>query len=676
MGQSNEKCPPGGGVIRLVDMTSTNYIKCAAVFGACTENFIDNANKRSKLNSGSLRRLFFPFWPVIPATLIFHHKPVKNKISTNYGIFRRIIADQNTANIFFAVLIGLLGGFGAVGFRYLIWIFQELLYGSHEDVLESIRALAWHWRIIIPAGSGLLVGAIVWFLAREAKGHGVPEVMEAVSFKGGVIRKRIVAIKAFVSALCIASGGSAGREGPIVHIGSAIGSAVGQIGNVGRHRMRTFVACGASAGIAATFNAPIAGAFFSMEIILGNLTFISFGPVIVSSLSATIISRMFFGDIPSFNLMAFLKHEDYTAVHLIDYPSALALGVIAGLAGLVFVKILYKSEDIFDLIPVPLYIKAAFGGAVIGAIGLLYPEILGVGYESIDAILKHPAGMTLGFFAMLLVFKILGTSLTLGSGGSGGIFAPSLFMGAMLGAVWGLLLENFTTMHVSIPFCAMIGMGAFVSATTHAAITSILIIFEMTADYRIILPLMLACIISTLIAKLLMRDSIYTMKLSRRGVDYFRSDEELLMGQITVNGHYRKTKKTIPETMLFGDVTKFLVKNKLDSIPVVKTSGEFVGFIYASHIREYLFMEDVEHLYIAGELADVDVPRVYKSDNFLQVMDKLIEFEVEELPVFESEESKKHIGAISRRDIYKIYKQELMKSSIEQHKKDRESRRL
>ncbi len=579
------------------------------------------------------------------------------------GLFRRIAFDRNTVNIGLALVIGLLAGFGAVGFRHLIWLFQELFYGTHTSTLDAVCCMAWWWRLVIPAGGGLVVGLLVWFLAREAKGHGVPEVMEAVAFQGGVIRKRIVAIKALASAICIASGGSAGREGPIVHIGSAIGSAFGQITKVGRKRMKTLVACGASAGIAATFNAPIAGAFFALEVILGNFAFASFGPVILSSVVATAVSREFFGKSPAFNIPVF------ASVSIMDYPFALVLGIIAGFAGLLFVITLYKSEDIFELVRIPLYIKAAVGGLLIGLVGLEFPYILGVGYETIGGILDpaamagvtNPLGMGLLFMLLLFAFKLLGTSLTLGSGGSGGIFAPSLFMGAMLGAVFAMAIRQVTGLEVSIPLYAMLGMGALTSASTHASITSILIIFEMTGDYKIILPLMAACIASTFIAKAVMRDSIYTMKLSRRGVGIHGLAEELVMARLVVKEHLNPEFKILPESMLLRDVLKLMTADPHDCYPVIHESGEMMGVLYFQDVKKFIFEEGAGDVIIAGDLCEEDVPLVFTTDNFRTAMNKLVKHDVQELPVVDSDEPKKPLGVISRRDILYEYSNELMK---------------
>jgi len=324
-----------------------------------------------------------------------------------------------------AVIVGLAGGFGAIGFRYLIEFFQSISYGSVGNLIDAVQLIPWYFRIGIPAAGGLLVGPLVYFFAREAKGHGVPEVMEAVALRSGIIRKRVVFIKSLASAICIGTGGSVGREGPIVQIGSAIGSTIGQELKVSADRIRTLVGCGAAAGIAATFNAPIAGLMFALEIVLGDFGLATFSPIVISSVAATAVSRYFLGDAPAFIVPA------YELISAWELPLYVILGLFCALVGVTFTKVLYRLEDMFDGLKFPEYLKAVLGGLILGAMALVFPHLLGVGYEAIDLALIQELSWWLMF--LLVLCKILATSITIGSGGSGGIFAPSLFMGAMAG---------------------------------------------------------------------------------------------------------------------------------------------------------------------------------------------------------------------------------------------------
>ena len=318
-----------------------------------------------------------------------------------------------------------------------------------------VPTLKW-WHVLLgPAIGGAFVGPLVYFLAREAKGHGVPEVMNAVAMEGGIIRKRVVVIKTLASAMCIGSGGSVGREGPIVQIGSAIGSSLGQILRVTDDEMRILVGCGAAAGIAATFNAPIAGAIFALEIVLADFALTTFTPIILSSVMATVVSRSFLGNAPAFQI------PHYQLESPVELGFYVVLGLVAGCVAVAFTTILYKSEDKWDALRIPEYLKATIGGLMIGALGLYFPQLLGVGYEAIDTALQNRE-----LWLMLLLLgplKIIATSITIGSGGSGGIFAPSLFMGAMAGGAFGCgihaLFPGFTAQPGAY---ALVGMGAVV----------------------------------------------------------------------------------------------------------------------------------------------------------------------------------------------------------------------
>ena len=271
---------------------------------------------------------------------------------------------EHSYMVLVAIAIGLLGGLGAVGFRECIRLFQTVAWQTDNVTLEYLRNLPTWWKVLTPAVGGLIVGLIIVRFAAEAKGHGVPEVMEAVALRGGRIRPRVVVAKLLASGVCIASGGSVGREGPIVQIGSAIGSSVGQWLGVGERRLRTLVGCGAAAGIAATFNAPVAGALFAVEIILGDFGVTQFSPIVISSVTATVVSRHFLGDFPAFEVPAYSLESPF---ELFAYG---ALGIIAGLVALVFVRALYGAEDLFDALRLPAVIKPAIGGALIGLIAI------------------------------------------------------------------------------------------------------------------------------------------------------------------------------------------------------------------------------------------------------------------------------------------------------------------
>ena len=370
------------------------------------------------------------------------------------------------------------------------------------------------WFVLFaPVIGGLVYGPLVARFAPEARGHGVPEVMLAVNRDGGRIRPRVPLVRSLASAICIGSGGSVGPEGPIVHIGSALGSLIGQLRRLPESQLRLLVACGAAGGISATFNAPIAGVFFSLELILRKFQARSFGLVVLSSVTADAIGRAAFGNHPFLSLPAFTLSSP---LELVLYAG---LGVLAAGVGLAFIRVLYAGEDLADrLWHGPDWLRPATGGILLGLLLLAVPQMYGIGYPVLQrAVAGHYVILVL---LALLAAKVLATSLTMWIGGSGGVFAPSLFMGAMLGSAYGAAAHHFMP-HLAAAAGAygLVGMGAVFAATARAPITAVIIIFELTGNYQIILPLMLAAVVTTALCNALTRDTIYTLKLRRRGID-------------------------------------------------------------------------------------------------------------------------------------------------------------
>lgn len=435
-----------------------------------------------------------------------------------------------------AVGVGIAAGAGAIAFRYLILGLTEVFSGHRDYSGVAVHAGNPHvpvlgmWFVVLaPVLGGLLYGPLVARLAPEARGHGVPEVMLAVAEHGGRIRPQVPLVKALASALCIGSGGSVGREGPIVQIGSALGSLIGGIARVTEERLRLLVACGAAGGISATFNAPIAGVFFALEIILGDFEAQAFGAVVLSSVTAAAIARAAFGSSSFLHLPAFALTSPF---ELVLYA---VLGALAGLVGVLFIRALYGSEDLADRVwRGPEWARPAAGGALLGLLLLAVPQMYGVGYP----VLSHAVagGYVLGFVIVLLAAKIVATSLTIAIGGSGGVFAPSLFTGAMLGSAFG------QTLHLVAPELAtptgayaLAGMGAVFAGCARAPITAVIILFELTGEYTIILPLMVAVVAATTVSRRLSRDTIYTLKLRRRGFTVDRPRVVSVMRSVPVS---------------------------------------------------------------------------------------------------------------------------------------------
>jgi len=558
--------------------------------------------------------------------------------------------------VLISIIIGLLGGLGAVAFRALIRTGEELFWRSGEPSLEMLRALPAGWKVLAPAVGGLIVGLIIYFFAREAKGHGVPEVMEAVVLRGGRIRPRVVAAKMLASGVCIASGGSVGREGPIVQIGSAIGSTVGQWLGIGERRLRTLVGCGAAAGIAGTFNAPVAGALFAVEVILGDFAVTQFSPIVISSVAATVVSRHFLGDFPAFEVPAYSLASPW---ELLVYA---LLGVLAGFVALLFIKILYGAEDFFDAMKFPEYLKPVLGGVSIGLMALWYPEIYGVGYEAINEALQ--GNLLLNALLFLVVAKIIAVSLTIGSGGSGGIFAPSLFLGAMLGGAVGTLAHSLWPASTGGPGAyALVGMGAVVGATTHAPITAILIIFELTNDYKIILPLMITCIVATLLATQLRHGSIYTLKLLRRGIDIHGGQTVNVLKSLKVEDVMRDHYLMIGRAEPVMTVVSRFIDQPGDSVFVVDDGCRLAGVITIDEVRPIMAdLAELGSLIIAGDMMrEEGFPIFRNSDTLDEAMRRFGSFH-HSCPVLSEEECV--VGTLWPSDVIERYNAEVLKREM------------
>ena len=436
-----------------------------------------------------------------------------------------------------ALVAGLGAGFGALGFRYLIYGFTWLATGQTQfgqGGHVGSAHLPWlgiGFFVAIPVIGGLLYGPLIYRFAREARGHGVPEVMIAVAENGGRIRPQVSVVKAFASALCIAVGGSVGREGPIVQIGSALASSLGQRVRLPENRLRILVACGAAGGISATFNAPITGVFFGVELILREFSIEAIFTVMLSSMVADVVSQLFLGNAPFFTQLP----ADIGLHHVYNYLLVAVLAVIAALVGIGFKNVLYKIEDLCDKLwgNRPEWARPAVGGIVLGLLLLALPQLYGVGYP---VMYQAVAGnYTLWFLLILVLGKMVATSLTIGIGGSGGVFAPSLFIGATSGMAFGEIVDHvFGTGAGQPALYAIVGMGAVFASAARAPLTALASVVEMTGDFTLTLPVMLAVAISTMTSRAVSYGTIYTTKLLRRGTDIDKVTPAHTFDELTV----------------------------------------------------------------------------------------------------------------------------------------------
>lgn len=573
-----------------------------------------------------------------------------------------------------ALVVGLLTGLGSIAFHYLI---KGVEWVGYIWVPRLTAGWGKAYILIVPAVGGLIGGPLIYFFAREAKGHGVPEVMESVAIRGGRIRPMVALIKSLASSLAIGSGGSVGREGPMVQIGSALGSSIGQALRLSDNRVRNLVGCGAAAGIAATFNAPIAGVIFALEVILGEFSVRYFSSVVISSVVASVMAQMVFGDAPAFSIP--VQYHINSVWEFAFYPF---LGILAALFGVAFVRSLYWSEDVFARWKsVPEWIQPAIGGVMLGLIALAYPLITGVTWERMPQIFNVgydvmegalASKLAVGTVLALMVLKLIATNLTLGSGASGGIFAPSLFMGAMLGAAfgWGV---NYLFPDLPAPpgAYALVGMAAVFSAAAHAPITAVIILFELTGDYRIILPLMLTVVIATMLAQFMLKgESIYTLKLTRRGIRIQRGrDLDILQG-VAVSEVMTRQVDTVPQDMTLTELADFFKQTHHHGSPVLDSNGQLWGIVTTSDLEQAM----ADHRPLPGKVSQIATTGLivaYPDETIGHALARMAPRGLGRLPVVSQDDPTHLLGIVRRSDIIRAYNVALARRAEIQHRTKR-----
>jgi len=592
---------------------------------------------------------------------------ISSKLSKSIDHFQ---PSETTVLIITAIVVGAGTGLGAVGFIKLISVVQQLFFNGGAQAFPFLGAAL---IIVIPMVGGLLAGPIISFFANEAKGHGVPEVMQAIALRGGRIRPRVVVAKILASSLCIGSGGSAGREGPIVQVGAALGSTLGQWLRLSDNRIRNLVACGAAAGIAATFNAPIAGVVFAMEIILGELFLGDLGNVVISAVTASTIARIFLGDQPAFAMPSYGIQTPWEVFLFV------ILGGMAAFSAVGFTRMLYWFEDRFDGWKFPDALKPAIGGLMLGTIAYFYPLVLGFGFTSLQ---ENSNGLNLaqnlprvfgsGFpvietallgtmpfwllFALVLL-KPLATSLTLGSGNSGGVFAPALFTGAMLGGAFGTVLENFFPgAFTNSGAFAVVGMAAVFAGAARAPFTAILIVFEMTNDYRLIIPLMAAVVTSFVVSERLMKDSIYTLKLSRRGIRLQRGHDVDVMESVLVEEVMVKEPVIVSSDLSVTKLAENFIETGRHGFPVLDEQGQLSGVVSLEDYRRAISNghEQTDGLTV-GEIATRAIVTVFPDETVGVALHRMSPRDISRLPVVSRENPRQLLGMVRRNDIVRAY---------------------
>jgi len=550
-----------------------------------------------------------------------------------------------------ACVVGVMTGAAAIGLAELIRGVQFLAIGA-PDLASYIVPWVPPWRVLLAgATGGFLVALITRYLASEVRGHGVPDVMEAFALRGGRIRRRVALTRSIASALTIGSGGSVGREGPIVQVGAAVGSAVGQALRLPTERLRMLTAAGAAGGIAAAFNAPIAGAFFALEVIARNFSASTFVPVVLCAVFSTEVARLHFGAAPAFAV------PPLQVGPLWELSLAAVLGLASGLLSVFFIVLLHRLEKVFTRLPIPALLKPGLGGLCVGALIIGLPNLYGIGHETMDATLA--GWLPVEKLGLLLLLKPLATSLTLASGGSGGVFQPSLYIGGIAGALFSAAVTYWIpAATTSSGAWALIGMAGVLAGASRAPVTAILLAFELTHDYEVTLPVMLACAVSTLVARTLHRDSIYTAKLTERGIDLDRP-EDLALRRVSVGDVMQPNPPAVRLDAPLDVVLGRFLDSDLGAVFAIDADGRLAGQVSIHDIKASVAdSASLGGIAVAGDVSE-PAASVGNDGNLADALDILAREGRDVLGVIDAEG--RLVGALSLRTVTDVIAREALR---------------
>lgn len=550
--------------------------------------------------------------------------------------------------IVIAAVVGAAAGLVAVGFRWLLVFFDRLFFGA--TVAWSVRLNVPEWLVIVllPAVGGLITGALTHLFARDARGHGVASVMMAIFTRGGYMNPGVVVTRAVTAAVTIGSGGSAGSEGPTVVYGAGVGSLIARSLRMSEARTKTLIACGVAAGLSSVFNAPIASALFALEVVLGEFLANTFSLVVVSSVTAAVVSYAFVGNHP-----AYAVATPYGLNHPAELLLYVALGAAAALAARAYISLLYGTTGFFDrLRRIPRWVKPAVGGLVVGVAGLAWRQSMGLGHGPIEAALADQ--LPWGLLTALAVVKLFTTAVTLGSGGSGGVFGPGFFIGAMMGGSFGHLARYLFPGLVTSPGAyALVGIGAMLAGFTQAPITSVMLLFEMTGDYRIILPIAVAAVIANLVSLRISPYNIDTMELAQHGINVQSGRDINVLIRTPVRDAMTTSVHAVREDDRLGDVVALMQRHQHSGFPVLNQDGELTGMLTLQDIRAVPLEGRLQRR--VAEVMTRSPITVRPSDSLQEASRKIALRGVGRLPVVAEDDPRRLVGLLTRSDIFKAY---------------------
>ena len=559
--------------------------------------------------------------------------------------WRKSLRNEQFILSLLAVVIGALAGYGAIVFRELIGMIQLFAFGSDSDYLLSVsRYLPWWQLLLAPVAGGLLVGLFVHFVMPGRRNHGVADVIEAGALRAGRMSLGTGIGAALAAATSIGFGASVGREGPVIHLGATIAASIATRLRLNRNAALTLLGCGVASGIAASFNAPIAGVFFALEVVIGHYALAAFAPVVIASVVGTIIARMQFGNFPAFVV------PEFGIVSFLEFPAFALLGLVSAAIAGVFMWSIMFTQDTMARLPIPPWSRPALGGLAVGMIAVFLPQVLGVGYEATDLALQ--VELSLALLIVLAIAKIAATAISLGSGFAGGVFSPSLFIGAMVGGAFGVIAGTvFPELATSPGAYTIIGMGAVASAVLGAPISTILIVFEITGDYGVTIAVMIASAVAAVVTRRIPGKSYFHWLLARRGVDVARDRATGLLQTMSVREVMNETVRRVPREMKIDEIRELLRLDPHGVFFVVDGEARLCGSLTFDELSEFAFADGADGIVNAEHIARQHGAAALADDSLERLLEVMDAEGAEHLPVVDGTATRRVIGVVHRTDV-------------------------
>ncbi|MEP6471995.1 MAG: chloride channel protein [Acidobacteriota bacterium] len=560
--------------------------------------------------------------------------------------------DPNTQFLLLAAAVGLAGALGAVGFRALSVRITHLLFDA-EDIVAGAESLPPILRIFLPAAGGFLGGLIVRLFAAGGGSSGISNMIEVVHLGRRAVRLRPSIGRAAASLAVISTGGSEGREGSIIQLGASFAAGLSRLVKVSPERARILAACGMAAGVAGAYNTPIAATLFVLEVVVGSFSMTLFGPAVVSAVTSTVLVRFLLGDEPVYQVAPFRLES------VLEFVPFAAIGLTAGVASALFVRVLRAAKDLFTSSRLSLPLSMGVGGAIVGALGIFWPEVWGNGFGGTDRILRgNPTFLKL---SELFVAKIAATSATIGSGGVGGVFSPALMVGASLGGMVAKLTGLvFPWIQSPVGGYALLGMGGLLAGVTRAPLLAIIMIFELTQNTAVLLPMMAVSVLAVLSARALQKESLYIENLRSAGIVWEKTPEATALSSLHVSDVMRDDVKLVPRDMPLAEIVNAFLHSRSLYLYVGDEEGRLLGVVDLHDIKESLPDRNISSLVIAADLI-TEIPFVTPSEPLTSVNEKLWFRDLGQLPVVDSAENRRFLGIVTRRDLLGAFDREVLR---------------